>query len=94
MVSGTVGGFVFAPAPDASAKEEIVTILHGSGPPKGRTGIVGDFYIDGRSHSIYGPKSARGWGRPTSLVGPAGSAGPAGANGANAGLTVIDGGSL
>lgn len=93
-ISGTVGGFLFAPTPEASAKEKIVTILHGSGPPRRRTGIVGDFYIDGRSHSIYGPKTANGWGRPTKLVGPTGPPGSTGPTGAGGDIPLIDGGSL
>jgi hypothetical protein len=79
--SAALGGFVLATPADASAKQQMVTILHGSGAPGKRKGVVGDFYIDDRSHSIYGPKPANGWGRPTSLIGPAGPAGPAGASG-------------
>ena len=100
--TGAVGGFVFATAPDADAKEkQIVTILHGVDPPTWRQGVIGDFYSDVRSHSVYGPKRATGWGRPTSMIGPrgrpgaAGAAGQPGAAGASGSTgTVIDGGSL
>jgi hypothetical protein len=81
-VSGVAGGVVFGSAANADAKAQpLVTILHGNGTPAQRQGIVGDFYIDDRSHSIYGPKRTTGWGRPTSLIGPAGRAGPAGTSG-------------
>ncbi len=95
-VSGGVGGVVFGTTPNASAKGQVVTILHGFGPPAKRKGIVGDFYIDERARCIYGPKQATGWGRPTSLVGPTGPAGPAGAAGTSdtTAITLIDGGSL
>ena len=90
--SGAVGGFFFATAAEAGAKTTAAktpprTILNGSVAPSRRTGVVGDFYIDTRTHSIYGPKRLTGWGHPTSLIGPAGSAGsagPAGSNGSNA----------
>ena len=55
-----------------------MTILNGSGPPHRSRGIVGDFYIDDRSHAIYGPKRSGGWGTPTSLVGPRGPNGSEG----------------
>ena len=53
------------------------TILNGSGTPAADLGSEGDFYIDTSANDIYGPKSAGGWGSPTSLVGPAGSGGDA-----------------
>ncbi len=60
-----------------------MTILNGGRPPAKRAGIVGDFYIDTRSHSIYGPKRTSGWGRPTQLIGPRGPAGASGGAGSN-----------
>jgi hypothetical protein len=59
----------------ADAAQVEVTLLNGRGAPTKRLGIVGDFYIDDKTHAIYGPKRASGWGRPTSLIGPRGAAG-------------------
>lgn len=64
---------------DAAARS--ATILNGHGAPSKRLGAVGDFYINDEAHSIYGPKRASGWGRPTSLIGPAGAPGSSGAAG-------------
>lgn len=63
----------------AQAAQPIVTILNGFGPPHKSRGIVGDFYIDDRSHAIYGPKRSSGWGTATSLIGPRGATGSNGA---------------
>ncbi len=63
-----------------AAQTKLVTLLNGRGAPRRRLGIVGDFYIDYQRHTIYGPKRQSGWGRPTSLIGPAG-ADPSGAPG-------------
>jgi hypothetical protein len=51
------------------------TVLHGTGAPAAGLGSVGDSYIDTTAHAIYGPKTAGGWGNPTSLIGPAGTPG-------------------
>ncbi len=64
-----------------------LTILNGSGPPGGGTGVNGDFYIDTSGNQIYGPKAAGSWPAGVSLVGPTGSTGAAGAQG-NAGPQV------
>jgi hypothetical protein len=64
-----------------AAQTKLVTLLNGRGVPRKRLGIVGDFYIDYQRHTIYGPKRQSGWGRPTSLIGPAGKD-PSGATGA------------
>jgi integrin beta 8 len=90
--SAAAAGFVVADVPDpaqAAVRAHIVrtpqsftTILNGIGPPRPGLGVAGDFYIDRRAYSIYGPKSARGWGKPTSLIGPAGATGGQGAPGA------------
>ncbi len=73
---------------DAAVRAHVVrtpgaftTILNGIGAPPFGLGAAGDFYIDRRSHSIYGPKTARGWGKPTSLIGPPGAAGSPGSPG-------------
>lgn len=50
-------------------------------PPK--TGGVGDFWLDTRTYTLYGPKTANGWpANGVSLVGPAGAQGADGATGA------------
>lgn len=51
------------------------TILSGTLAPDARDGSLGDYYLLTTTHVLYGPKSARGWGAGTSLVGPAGPAG-------------------
>ena len=51
------------------------TILNGDGAPATDLGGAGDYYIDNESAAIYGPKTANGWGTPTSLVGPPGTGG-------------------
>ena len=44
------------------------TILSGSNVPSIKVGKIGDFYIDIRDYTIYGPKNASGgWGNPVSL---------------------------
>lgn len=80
------GSLVFAE--DAEAGGQPVTLLNGNGVPGIRLGVVGDFYIDDRAHSIYGPKRTHGWGKPTSLIGPKGAAGSDGA----AGTGILHGG--
>lgn len=57
-------------------------MVHGRGVPRERLGIVGDFFINDRVHTIYGPKSRRGWGEATSLIGPRGHPGLRGDPGA------------
>jgi hypothetical protein len=57
------------------------TILSGAGIPSASTGINGDFYIDTKSMSFYGPKKNNRWPIPTSLRGPAGPIGPSGIDG-------------
>ncbi len=68
------GAAVSEGAASASASH-LVTILNGDGPPPRRLGIVGDFYIDDRAHTIYGPKRKAGWHKPTQLIGPRGRPG-------------------
>lgn len=40
--------------------------------------MTGDLYLDTTASVYYGPKTADGWGTPTSLVGPQGPAGSGG----------------
>jgi hypothetical protein len=58
-------------------------ILNGARVPGKRVGSVGDFYLRTSDRTLYGPKTARGWGRPVSLVGPTGAQGAQGNPGAN-----------
>jgi hypothetical protein len=76
FVAGTVA---VGPA-GAAARGGIqtATVLNGRGAPRRTLGHVGDFYINTRAHTIYGPKRTHGWGRATSLVGKAGPQGPMG----------------
>jgi hypothetical protein len=63
------------------ASDTVNTILSGAGIPSASTGINGDFYIDTKSMSFYGPKKNNRWPIPTSLRGPAGPIGPSGIDG-------------
>jgi hypothetical protein len=58
------------------------SMLHGGGVQSGFLGLVGDFYIDQTAKTLYGPKTASGWGVATNLVGATGAAGGTGATGA------------
>lgn len=51
------------------------TILNGIGIPSNSLGVSGDFYINISNYDMYGPKTAAGWGAPTSLKGADGSGG-------------------
>lgn len=55
--------------------------LSGKGTPTRKLGRAGDFYLRTSDRTLYGPKTSRGWGAPTSLVGPQGAQGPQGAPG-------------
>jgi len=57
------------------------TILNGKGAPIASKGIDGDFYIDTRSLSIYGPKAKGKWPVAQSLQGASGANGKNGADG-------------
>lgn len=61
-----------------TAAAERGAMLHGAGAPRRATGAIGDFYLRTSDRTLYGPKTRRGWGRPTSL---AGTPGPQGATG-------------
>jgi|GEM_PF-4489047 len=47
------------------------TILSGGTDPAATTGTDGDFYLNITTYTLYGPKTATGWGVGASLVGPA-----------------------
>jgi hypothetical protein len=49
------------------------TVLSGTAAPAAALGTIGDFYIRTTTSDIYGPKTAGGWGSPTSLKGSEGS---------------------
>lgn len=51
------------------------TVLSGVSIPSSSLGSVGDFYIRTSTSDIYGPKTASGWGAPTSLKGSPWTAG-------------------
>ena len=63
------------------ASNTVNTILSGVGIPATKVGINGDFYIDTKSMSFYGPKKNNRWPIPTSLRGPTGPIGPSGIDG-------------
>ena len=55
------------------------TILSGKSAPTSSIGVPGDFYLDLITMNFYGPKSkVKGWGLPTSLIGPSGAQGSPG----------------
>ena len=64
-------------------------LFEGSGVPAVALGNVGDFYINGQTDSLYGPKTLSGWGTGISLQGTAGAAGTPGAAGAPGTANVI-----
>ena len=49
-------------------------ILTGVGPPSAPLGALGNFYVDSANRTLYGPKTASGWGSSTPLIvnGPSG----------------------
>jgi hypothetical protein len=74
--------------PDSSvqttaAPAGLKTILNGPGDPLAGTGNDGDFYIDIKTNTLFGPKAFDKWPeRGVSLIGPQGSLGLTGATGA------------
>jgi len=64
------------------------TVLNGTSDPTTQ-GTEGDFFINTTSNTLFGPKTASGWGTGISLVGPQGPIGPAGflTTGASSGNT-------
>ena len=57
------------------------TILNGAGAPSNAIGIDGDFYIDVKNSTIYGPKIKNKWPAAVSLKGSNGTNGSAGTDG-------------
>jgi hypothetical protein len=71
-----------AQGPVGPAGQNGTVMYSGNGAPSASLGDSGDFYLDLASGNLYGPKTASGWGTPTSLKGANGAAGSAGATGA------------
>ncbi len=59
------------------------TILNGITSPKSTQGINGDFFIDTKALTIYGPKASGRWPVGISLRGTQGVAGTTGTSGSN-----------
>jgi microcystin-dependent protein len=53
-------------------------VINGALDPAAGTGVLGDFYLNTASNTLFGPKTSGGWGSGVSLVGPAGVQGPQG----------------
>jgi hypothetical protein len=51
----------------STAAASVIT-LSGYNAPRKSLGRIGDFYVNLRAHSIYGPKTKQGWGIPMSLL--------------------------
>ncbi|WP_051293141.1 hypothetical protein [Olivibacter sitiensis] len=66
------------------------TIISGAGEPTAAIGKIGDYYFRSLTGDFYGPKTASGWGAPTSLKGATGETGATGATGA-AGSQILSG---
>jgi hypothetical protein len=64
-----------APGATGAAGADGTSILHGTTLPSALLGATGDFYLDTTTDTLYGPRTASGWGSGTSLQGPAGTAG-------------------
>jgi len=69
------------PGPQGQAGPAGSRIFSGTGTPADTLGMVGDYYIDRSTGSLYGPKTIAGWGTPVSLQGTQGSQGPQGPQG-------------
>ena len=67
--------------PGFGSGETFNTIWNGVGAPDSGVGVVGDFYIDTSTETIYGPKTSGGWGTGISLIGPTGPTGATGPTG-------------
>lgn len=57
------------------------TLLSGEGIPNAFTGEDGDFYIDLKTYTMFGPKKNDSWGVAKALTGPAGAPGVQGVKG-------------
>lgn len=69
------------PGPQGQAGPAGSRIFSGTGAPADALGMVGDYYIDRSTGSLYGPKTVSGWGTSISLQGTQGSQGPQGPQG-------------
>lgn len=69
------------PGAVGAAGKDGSVIYSGTGAPGTGLGTNGDYYLDKNTAQLYGPKTASGWGSPTSLMGATGATGAAGANG-------------
>lgn len=59
------------------------TIHNGTTAPAANLGAAGDYYLNKTTASLYGPKTAAGWGTAVPLRGATGATGATGANGTN-----------
>ena len=59
-------------------RESGASLLTGAGSPDNTLGDEGDVYLDTDTTTLFGPKSASGWGDGVSLIGPQGEQGLAG----------------
>jgi hypothetical protein len=66
---------------EPSGEVGMSVVLNGTTEPSLSLGNVGDFYINASASSIYGPKTASGWGSAASLIGKQGAPGIQGAKG-------------
>lgn len=64
------------PGPPGDPGADGLSVLSGSGPPSGGTGVDGEFYIDISAWDVYGPKAAGVWPAGVSIIGPVGPTGP------------------
>jgi len=71
--SGDYRDLINQPNLKDSVKKYSNSYLNGSTDPTASVGDTGDFYINTVNSTLFGPKTASGWGSPTSLVGPAGN---------------------
>lgn len=71
-------GATGATGPQGPAGTPGSRIHSGTGVPAASLGVVGDFYLRTSNATLYGPKTAAGWGAFISLRGPAGPQGPQG----------------
>ncbi|MFN5372440.1 MAG: hypothetical protein ACK5B6_13350, partial [Bacteroidia bacterium] len=74
-------GATGAQGPQGPAGANGQTILNGTSNPISGTGALGDFYLNTATNTLFGPKTAGGWGTGVSLIGPAGPQGAQGATG-------------
>lgn len=57
------------------------TVLNGTENPLATVGVAGDFYLNTSTSTLFGPKTASGWGTGVLLIGPKGDAGEKGDTG-------------